>query len=94
MSNLSHCRFSYKDCQCFGITGGRAYKPSKTSLNWANRAPGRAPVETRDDMLLTFVNGVTIAQMAVLGSVRGSCRNRVKLEKNKEAFETQERLMP
>ena len=56
------------------------YRPSKTSLNWANRAPGRAPVETRDDMLLKFVNGVKIAKMAVLGSVRGSCRDRMKLE--------------
>ena len=28
------------------------YEPSKTSLNCANRAPGRAPVEIRDDMLL------------------------------------------
>lgn len=33
------------------------YEPSKTSLNWANRAPGRAPVETRDDILLAIVDG-------------------------------------
>ena len=80
MNNLSHCRFSYEGCQWFWITSGRTYKPSKTSLNWANRAPGRAPVDTRDDMLLTSVDGVQTAKAAVQGSVRESYRNRTKFE--------------
>lgn len=36
------------------------HEPSKTSLNWANRAPGRAPVETRDDMLLRLCGELLI----------------------------------
>ena len=48
------------------------YEPSKTSLNWANRAPGRAPVETRDDMLLRLYGGFrAMSNMAALGSAKG-----------------------
>ena len=52
------------------------YEPSKTSLNCANRAPGRAPVETRDDMLLKL--RTVLDKMAdgdpEIESVRGRCR--------------------
>lgn len=52
ISNLSYCRLSYMTVSVLRPEAkGMGYGPSKTSLNCANRAPGRAPVETRDDML-------------------------------------------
>ena len=53
------------------------YKPSKTSLNCANRAPGRAPVEIRDDMLLRLrrVLDKTADGNPEIRSVREQCRS-------------------
>ena len=77
------------------------YEPSKTSLNCANRAPGRAPVEIRDDMSLRLSR--VLDKMAdgspEIRSVRKECRGSImfyelsKME-TMDAFEAQERLVP
>ena len=56
------------------------YKPSRTSLNWANRAPGRAPVETRDDMSPISVVLFGTSEESCSDQAKAKCGGCMKLE--------------